>query len=390
MITWRRRRKITTDADDNYYELYERVNLNFEEQVIMSDFERVGAEDHNSNLKSVNTQTNFNQTNTQINQSPSINTRCRKENRCNFRRYRKISTVILLAWLIMNTDPTYSLRTVRQMIASRLLNRSLLRPWRASTNNPPANSNSNGLSIVEAIAIIQALNGNNRNNQLMDVQTLLANQLANSNPSVARQALALQDANTRQLPVPAPPRTIIEAIVAAAVTAFFTAVAAGRPPIIAFAAAVAAAAFAFFVAIVVILAEKRKTKSSPLIKKLVIKKTVLPFFIPIPIKKEEKKIIYKYVKKPHHKEHGHDEHESKINYKFKKSTEIPPLDKEDPTAPIDQIEGLLNEQDRIQMILEKLVEEKEQVSAKNTKSRYGGDGAKAKSSRYNRLSNTIE
>lgn len=293
--------------------------------------------------------------------------RCLVDKVCS-RRFRKISIVICFAWLLMNNDPANSLRTVREMAASRLLNRSLFGPFAGRYEDGSGSRNQNGLSTIEAIALIQAINGNNRNNQQPDVGSVLKQERSRS--SLTRQAVTQQTSEIQTRQIPPPPvivqPVIVQSIVAAAVAAFFAAVAQGQPPFVAFAAAVAAASAAFLLVLIeriLVVNKDKNQKAAPLIKKLVIKKTVLPFFIPIPIKKQEKKIIYKYEKKPeyhkkeeHHEEYDHDEHESKVNFKYRKSLNSPPKKSVTKDSTLNKIESLLSEQDRIQAILNKLEE----------------------------------
>lgn len=273
-------------------------------------------------------------------------------------RAKKISLVLIYAWLFMNSDPGYNQRVVTAMMMSRALTRhSPFSPFggRRSNMNP-----GNSLSTIETIALIQAINSNNRGYQPLDLNR-------NSSPlrqlDMSRQQL--EHSLERQLGPPVP-----RAAVVAAVAAFLTAVASGLNPVAAVAAAASAAAAALLIVLISLTRMKNKQdgkgkgKGKPLIKKLVIKKTVLPFVIPIVIKskKEEEKIYKVYKKKPEH------HHESKIKYKYKKTDE--PMDKLDPDPSLKQIENLLEEQNKLQSVVDKIIKitEKDNSSVKSNKS----------------------
>lgn len=270
------------------------------------------------------------------------------------KRTRKISMVILYAWLFMNTDPSYSARTIGSMMAQRMLSRSLLRPL---AGDPGLRSGNGGLSTVEAIALIQAINSNNRGSQ----HSLDINSLKSELGRQERQSLLSTGISDRQLPVPVPvPRPIPATVIIAFVSAFFAAVAAGSSPINAF--------FAAFIALIVALAinKPEKKNDKALIKKLVIKKSVLPFVIPIPFpipfpipyKKGNNEVIYKYIPKPEH--HHHYEKKKKKKHKYKKSDEIEEKQSHDE---LDKIESLIAEQDRIQRVVDSFVKHKDAKSA---------------------------
>lgn len=189
---------------------------------------------------------------------------------------------------------------------------------------------------------------------------------------------------------------------AAAIAAFLAAVAAGATP----AAALIAAALAALVPF------PTNQQPNALIRRLVIKKTVLPFVIPIPYKKgeeereKERDIVYvpKAVHHHHHEKKHHDEHEhyenhehkehhglfehkkkfkSKLKNKFKKHKKsddnyneptllgspleaasnklenFDQLEKLENVNHLDKIESLLSEQDRIQSLMDEVVNNKE-------------------------------
>lgn len=302
-----------------------------------------------ANIQSISTPAR----NTAQSNSPSNHRKvvCREQNSLikRFTRYkiRKPVIIVLYSWLFMNSHPLQTKRFVEALMVSRLLNRALTRP-------PP--DSRGGMSTVEAIALIQAINSGNRGSQ--QVTDLLP-----TRPSAV--ALRQQENYNRQAPVPVPvPLPVPIAVVAAAVAAFFAAVIVGLAPLGAIVAAFFAALFIFVAAILAIKEKKNdkgnkgsksKSKSSPLIKKLVIKKTVLPFIIPIPYKQKEKEIIYKYVHKPEH--HHKEEHEHEYEYKSKKKSDVEPdivMKKDDGFG---KIEKLLKEQDYIQSMLNKVVDE---------------------------------
>lgn len=282
-------------------------------------------------------------------------------------RAKKISLVLIYAWLFMNSDPGYNHRVVTAMMMSRALSRnSLFRPFSGRR------SNANSLSTIETIALIQAINSNNRGYQQLDLNTNL-----NSSPlrqvDLSRQQL--EYSLERQLGPPLP-----RAAVVAAVAAFLTAVASGLNPVAAVAAAASAAAAALLIILISLTKIRNKNdgkgkgkgkgkgeKSKPLIKKLVIKKTVLPVVIPIVIKnkKEEEKIYKVYKKKP---EHHHESKESKVKYKYKKIDES--RKKSDSNYSLKQIENLLEEQNKLQSVVEQIIKvtESDNSSIKSNKS----------------------
>lgn len=269
----------------------------------------------------------------------------------NLRRTRKISIVLIYAWLFMNTDPNYAARTLGSMMASRILSRSLLRPLDGVSGI--RSGNGGGLSTVEAIALIQAINSNNRGSQ----QVLDANSLKSDLGGLGSRSQLAREIAARQLPVPVP-RPVPSAVIIAFITAFFAAVAAGSSPINAFFAAFVA----LIIAIVINKPEKKYDKA--LIKKLVIKKSAFPFVIPIPIPipfpipygKGKSEVIYKYVPKP---EHHH--HEKK--HKYKKSDDFKEKQSQDE---LDRIENLMTEQDRIQKVVDKVVKYRESNLVSNS------------------------
>lgn len=289
---------------------------------------------------------------------PPENLRKIKRKRC-----QKLTIVIVFAWLLMNTDPLYARRTLGAMMASRLL------------RNVVSDEPKSGLSTIDAVTLIQAMNSNNRANDLNLLKTELE---LRRKPTQRQQTLTSPDTavSNRQLPVPTPGR--VEVIIAA-LLAFVAAVLTGRNPL----TAAAAALIVIILAIIRVTPMNGQQKNSPLIKKLVIKKTVLPFVIPIPYKKKEKEIIYVY--KKHHEKHkeehkeeheteDHESHESKLRYKKKKATvrndNIADIIKgkdvrhkqkntsgKGERAHLDKIEELVKEQDDLQNLIDKVVED---------------------------------
>ena len=276
------------------------------------------------------------------------------------RESRKLLTVVLFSWLLLNADPIYLQKVLGSMVASRLLNRSLQK----YASKMVSDSRPGGLSAVEAIALIHAMNSGNRGSSESQNADLLA-LLGAANPhqkqsnqniqtKQAQSSLTRQDvALSRQLA----PVTGVAAVVAA-VAAFLAAAFAGLTPVAAAAAALAAFAVALvaaLLALIVIVTAPNKNKSSPIVKKLIIKKTVLPFVIPIPFKKKEKEIIYKYIPKSHHYEHHHYEKKHKYKYKHKKmdtlEEEDKPIKEQQSIDQLDKIQTLMSEQDQIQDLI---------------------------------------
>lgn len=270
---------------------------------------------------------------------------------------QKYLLVLLYAWLFMNVDPSYAQRTLGAMMAARLLSR----PSRSQTNG--------GMNTAEAIALIQAINSNNRHTNDYPLQAL---------ESVNKRQLQPQPTalSNRQLPVPvpvpvpSPPLPV--AVVAAAIAALLAAISSGLPPVAAIYAVVVAIALVIVASFVNIVNPMQKqSKQNPLIKKLIIKKTVLPFVIPIPIKKKEKEVIVKYKpiyvhKKEHHKkEHYHhdDEHYDHSDHRSDRDTFIdnnaPDTDADHDHTKLEKIEKLLQEQEQLQALSDKLIEPKE-------------------------------
>jgi len=274
-------------------------------------------------------------------------------------------TVFLLAWLIMNTDPAYSQRARNSLRSVKLLRRSFLTPFGFPG---PTTDRNTGLNAVEAIALIHAMNNNRQQDPLGDLGSLANNvkgptsrqnqlirqitqPISSSTSTTQRQQTALD----RQIPVPVPIPAPLAAVVAA-VAAFAAAVLAGFTPIAAVVAALAAAAAAFLaallaaiLAIIAVLPAKR----APIVKKLVIKKTVLPFVIPIPFKKKEKEVIYKYIPKP---VHVHSHEEKKEKGKHHDHHDLSDSDEAyAETGRLDKIQSLLSEQDNLQMLVDGIV-----------------------------------
>lgn len=289
-------------------------------------------------------------------------------------------TVILYAWLFMNNDPIYAQRTLGTMMASRVLNRSLRN---IVGTNLDFKSGSGSMSTAEAIALITAINsGGNRGSTQTNIDSMTALRALSGDlhpPSAPRQSLTstllnrqVPTAIDRQLPVPVPtPLPAPVAALVAALAAFLAAVASGATPISAVFAAFAAAVAAFLVAILAVFAAiiPVPKKSSPIVKKLVIKKTVLPFVIPIPYKKKEKEkekekeVIYKYVKPHHHHHHEehHHEHEHKKHKKHKKKhMESAASERHVLTsmAHLNKLETLVSEQDKLQSMVNNLIDDK--------------------------------
>lgn len=299
-------------------------------------------------------------------------------------RARLYTIAILFAWLLMNSDPLYQRRVLATMSAASILDRSirsLFQPLRFRGSS----SNNGGMSTVEAIALIQAINSNRNSNLSPELTALMLRQptpeLSNlfSSLTTDRQSSltppSQQIVSDRQLPVPLPV-PIPVAVVLAAVAAFAAAAAAGFAPLVAVAAAALAALAAILVALIIVVGlikgkgkgkgggkGKGKGKGA-FIKKLVIKKTVLPFVIPIPIpiKKKEKEIIYMHKPEHHHYEHkekgkGHSYEiaykqdvadDAEIERKSKPTKSTPPKDNDS----LDRLQILINEQTKIQKALE--------------------------------------
>lgn len=263
-------------------------------------------------------------------------------------RSKRFCLVIFYSWLLMNIDPSYARRSLSSLIASRLLGGVLRSSGSSSTGG--------SLSAIEVIALIQAMN-NQRSaqipNELMDY--LKASTSVPGMTSLAKyNALQRQQMQSldRQLPVPVPvPTPLPIAVVFTAIAAFFAAVASGLQPLVAVVAAFIAAYVAFLAIIVIVFASvaKKSKQEKALIKKLVIKKTVLPFVIPIPIKKKE--IHYKYIHKPK-EEHHHQSSKGKVKhaYKYKK------IDSELPDSAFGELHKLIREQDQIQKVLQRMTE----------------------------------
>lgn len=282
----------------------------------------------------------------------------------------------------MNTDPIYPQKVVRSMIAARLA-RSLTKPFVdiASGATETGRSNGGGLNTAEAIALIHAMNSGNRGGGQSTDLSLLAASLPSQQNTRTRQATSLfqpsREVTSRQAPVPVPvplpvPVPIPLAAAVAAFAAFAAAVLAGLTPFAAVFLAAAAALVAILAALLAILIVVAPKKNAPIVKKLVIKKTVMPFVIPIPIKKQEKKIIYKYYPKKehhHHHEEHHEEHHYKKHkgkYKYKKSDEdvdsslletttLLPNELGD-LGQINKLDTVLSEQDRIQNLIDEVVQ----------------------------------
>ena len=314
------------------------------------------------------------------------------------RLIRRNLLVATLAWLFMNTDPAYPQRVLASMLASRLIQNSLTRPSSTSFTSLMGGKHSDhgnydhhhhGMNAAEAIALIHAMNSNRGSSNQVDLSPLLRNEVASShatkhrespmNNYLQRQQLsALDRQQSAVLPRQANPLNPLQAVVAA-LAAALAAVAVGAAPLAALLAAVAAALAALLLALVPAVPMVPVPQPS-LVKKLVIKKTVLPFVIPIPYKKKEKEIVY--IPKPvhyHHKEHHHH-----VEHKYKKHrksdhvdddltmTMTPPspprvLDSHNLDHP-DKIQTLLSEQDRIQSIIDELQESRSMNGAASTAS----------------------
>lgn len=306
---------------------------------------------------------------------------------------RRNLVVALLAWLFMNTDPAYPQRVLGSMLASRIIHNSLTRPTSLSSlmggrynDNGNHFNHHHGMNTAEAIALIHAMN-NTRGNNPVDLSPLLRNEVASSHArtreSPMRNYLDRQRTNAldRQQPTslnrqanPLNPLQVLMALVTALAT-FLMAAATGANPVTAALAALAAALAALLAALAAVVVVPTPPVGFPLVKKLIIKKTVLPFVIPIPYKKKEKEIVY--IPKPvhyHHKEHHHVEHKYK---KHKKSDFL----EDDITSPPptrvldshnldhgDKIQTLLSEQDRIQSIIDQIAETKSAYGAASTTS----------------------
>lgn len=286
-----------------------------------------------------------------------------------FRRCQKFTIVVILSWLLMNADSVRSRRTIGALMASRLVNKALT----------GADTRSNGLSTIDAITLMQAMNSNNRANDLDLLKTELELRRLPSQ-QLLRQYQGSTALSDRQLPVPVPvpvptPQPI--AIVAALV-AFIAAVTAGLTPFAAFVAALAAA-IAAILAVFTNMPQK-KNKAAPLIKKLVIKKTVLPFVIPIPYKKKEKEIVYVHKVHKEHKykhkggyEHHHEESRKKYNVQKSNNSQDdtsddyidskenikvnPKLRSKKEKNHLDKIENLLKEQNQLQSLVDKVIDD---------------------------------
>lgn len=309
----------------------------------------------------------------------------------------------------MNTDVSYKCRLARSF---RLLSGSRLFSRQPDSVQGILRRNRNGgMSTIEAIALIQAINSGANNRQaygppLSDgyaggPYSGVRNGAAGGGGALSRvrqlvqettgRQQAVQQAQNRQIPVPVPvPAPFPSAVVAAFVAALVAAIAAGFPPIIAIAKAVVAALVALI--IIIIQNKPMKSKASPLVKKIVIKKTVFPFIFPITVKKKEKEIIYKYIKPKDHEHHEHKEehHEETQHYsKYKhKKIDLSPIEPEDrelkpelgtndyapqpeeseplnlPPPPaaqsskashLESIESLVDEQDKLQTIADSII-----------------------------------
>jgi len=251
----------------------------------------------------------------------------------------KMLLVVLYIWLFLNAGPTHSLRSLRALMSPGLSTSNLFAQTLAgrSLAGKSKTDNGNGLSTVEAIALIQAINSGNRGNSLdQGTQAIETRQHILSQPSNRQFPIPV--------PVPAPLPNPLGAALAAAIAAFAAAVARGLAPAAAFAAAVAAAAATFLAAIAALFAVVliRPKTTSPFIKKLVIKKTVLPFVVPVPIIKKEKEVIVKYKAK----EQGH----KKLHERYEK------IGDRSHKAQLDKIERLLTEQDKLQSLVDRVVE----------------------------------
>lgn len=317
---------------------------------------------------------------------PNNQTPVRPNRRRRRRRHQASPALVwLLAWLFINGDPAYCQSVLRGMMLSRalLLPGQLLRGHaRHQNQNQNLNqadsvldklsSNRNGLSTVEAVALIQAINSNNNNNRHSGPGEQLINyrdQAASPN----QHQLA-----SRQLPVPVPvpvpvprPPTGPVAVLVALLAALVAAVS-GFPPF----AALVAAIFAALVALLAIIVAPFPQKAAPIVKKLVIKKTVLPFVIPIPYKakgynkggEEKAKKVYVYVKKKHHHEHEHqrqldgapdEELEHKSDEQQLGDDGGDPDDDANNQRPLVAIERVLGEQERLQAMSEMLMDRRQ-------------------------------
>lgn len=253
---------------------------------------------------------------------------------------------------------------------------ALTHPNLKNNNNQ---ANNGGLGFLETIALIQALNNgksSDRNTKLAEelgelykeqrnsrsssrqnglIRTLVDRQLTNfgsnseDGPSY-RQLLPVPPVPPIQPPFPRPPPG--PTIILVAIAAFIAAVIVGAPPPVAVVVAFFAVVFAFLTIIV----QTQAVKDKGLIKKIVIKKTVLPFIIPIPIKKKEKEIIYKEKPVPVYiKSQDHNNHHSHHEYKKMDSREMAGIGGHFDTDKLDQIEDVVNEQDKLQSILDGLL-----------------------------------
>lgn len=277
------------------------------------------------------------------------------------RRIQRFFMAILYSWLLMNSDPMYQRRVMCSFLAARLLDRSVRNLF------PRSNSNNGGMSTAEAIAMIQAINSNNRPYTSPELTALA---LRDSSPisSLFRQSSLIppsqQIVSDRQYPVPVPV-PVPFAVVLVALAGFAAAAAAGAAPLAAVAAAAIAALAAVLAALLVAAALVQKGGGKgQLIKKLVIKKTVLPFVIPIPIpiKKKEKEIIY--MPKPVHYHHVEYKEKKKHSYDHmdKKHDHDKELERDSSSSekntsddsPIEKLQTLVDEQNRIQNILDSL------------------------------------
>lgn len=224
------------------------------------------------------------------------------------------------------------------------------------------------MNTAEAIAMIQAINSNRPHTSPELTALALRDHSPRSN--LFRQSSLIppsqQIVSNRQLPVPVPV-PVPFAVVLVALAGFAAAAAAGAAPMAAVAAA-AIAALAALLAAIYAAAVAAVAAKGQLIKKLVIKKTVLPFVIPIPIpiKKKEKEIHYmpkpvhhhhveyKEKKKKHSYEYAdkkqdHDGEGRESNRDYRSYEHNASYD-----SAIEKLQTLVNEQYRIQNILDTL------------------------------------
>jgi hypothetical protein len=312
---------------------------------------------------------------------------------------------IWMAWLIMNPDPSYPRRAVDSMVAASLLRSQssmgvnlIARRSLFGGGGGSGQRSQDGMNAVEAIALIHAMNSGNHGggggggvvvgagggHRAGPMDALLNQYSPVARSPRPRQAIApRQQANPLQRQAPMPPNPVAAALAAAAaVLAALAAV--GVAPLV-------AALLAALAALLVLLAALIVPIPAPLIKKLVIKKTIIPFVIPIPIpiKKEKKEVVY--VPKPvhhvkHHYEHEYDHGEVyKVKSKKKKKYARQSVDEIEPLEPLNEldsnsnndsndrndanngndardpneivkIQSLLSEQDRIQSMIDQMVE----------------------------------